>query len=148
MKLGEVVVTHMYYNFTKFHQNQMKKKKVLLIARFSVQNFKVSLELWKSYIVSASKNDSRTEKPNKGIKHFLYGKRFGSFLLNQFSSSFSNYNQHYFTYVGDKCSLIFPEFIAILLDDFYQYHMLFNQRWLLLFENQLFTLQNIIYQNH
>ena len=46
MKLGEVVVTHMYYNFTKFHQNRMKNKKVLLIARFSAQNFKVSVELW------------------------------------------------------------------------------------------------------
>ena len=45
MKLGEVVVTHVYYNFTKFHPNQMKKKKVLLIAHFSVQNFKVSVEL-------------------------------------------------------------------------------------------------------
>ena len=43
--------TYVYYNFTKFHQNQMKNKKVLLIARFSVQNFKVSVELWKSYIV-------------------------------------------------------------------------------------------------
>ena len=43
---------HVYYNFTKFHQNQMKNKKDLLIARFSVQNFKVSLELWKSYIVA------------------------------------------------------------------------------------------------
>ena len=51
MKLGEVVVIHVYYNFTKFHQNRMKNKKVLLIARFSVQNFKVSVELWKSYIV-------------------------------------------------------------------------------------------------
>ena len=28
-----------------------KTKKVLLIARFSVQNFKVSVKLWKSYIV-------------------------------------------------------------------------------------------------
>ena len=51
MKLGEVVVTHMYFNFTKFRQNWMKTKKVLLLAHFSVQNFKVSLELWKSYIV-------------------------------------------------------------------------------------------------
>ena len=51
MKLGEIVV-HMdnYKIFTKFQQNQMKKK-VLLIAHFSVQNFKVSIELWKSYIV-------------------------------------------------------------------------------------------------
>ena len=45
MKLGEVVITHVYYNFTKFHLNQMKNKKVLLVARFSVQNFKVSVEL-------------------------------------------------------------------------------------------------------
>ena len=52
MKLGEVVIIHVYYNFTKFHQNRMKnKKKVLLIAHFSVQNFKVSVELWKLYIV-------------------------------------------------------------------------------------------------
>ena len=45
MKLGEFVVIHVYYNFTKFHQNWMKNKKVLLIAHFSVQNFKVSVEL-------------------------------------------------------------------------------------------------------
>ena len=33
MKLGEIVVHHMdNYNFTKFHQNQMKNKKVLLLA--------------------------------------------------------------------------------------------------------------------
>ena len=44
MKLGEIVVHMNNYNFTKFHQNQMKNKKVLLIARFSVQNFKVSVE--------------------------------------------------------------------------------------------------------
>ena len=44
MKLGEVVVIHVYYNFTKFHQNRMKNKKVLLIAHFSVQNFKVLVE--------------------------------------------------------------------------------------------------------
>ena len=40
MKLGEIVVHMDNYNFTKFRQNQMKNKKVLLIARFSVQNFK------------------------------------------------------------------------------------------------------------
>ena len=51
MKLGEIVVPIMFYNFTKFHQNQMKNKKVLLIARFSIQNFEVSVESWKSYIV-------------------------------------------------------------------------------------------------
>ena len=39
------------YNFTKFYQNHVKNKKVLLIARFSDQNFKVSVESWKSYIV-------------------------------------------------------------------------------------------------
>ena len=43
--------THVYYNFTNFHQNRMKNIKVLLIACLSVQNFKVSVELWKSYIV-------------------------------------------------------------------------------------------------
>ena len=56
MKLGEVVVTDVYYNFTKFYKkNLMKNKKVLIIAHFSVQNFKVSVELWKSYIVGARK---------------------------------------------------------------------------------------------
>ena len=54
MKLGEIVVHMGNYNFTKFHQNQMKNKKVLLIARFSVQNFKVSVELWKLYIVQVN----------------------------------------------------------------------------------------------
>ena len=51
MKLREIVVHMDIYNFTKFHQNRMKNKKVSLIACFSVQNFKVSVELWKSYIV-------------------------------------------------------------------------------------------------
>ena len=54
MKLGQIVVHMDNYNFTKFHQNQMKNEKVLLIAHFSVQNFKVSVELWKSYIVASS----------------------------------------------------------------------------------------------
>ena len=51
MKLGEVVIIHVYNNFTEFQQNRIKNKNVLLIAHFSVQNFKVSVELWKSYIV-------------------------------------------------------------------------------------------------
>ena len=51
MKLCEVIVSHVYDNLTKFHKNQMKNKKVLLTARFSVQNYKVSVESWKSYIV-------------------------------------------------------------------------------------------------
>ena len=55
MKLGEIVIHMGNYNFTKFYQNQMKNKKVLLIVHFSVQNFKVSVELWKSYIVGPSR---------------------------------------------------------------------------------------------
>ena len=51
MKLGEIAVHIGNYNLTKF---QMKNKKDLLIACFSVQNFKVSVELWKSYIVMTS----------------------------------------------------------------------------------------------
>ena len=43
MKLGEVVVIHVHYNFTKFHQNRMTNKKGFLIARFSVHNFKVGI---------------------------------------------------------------------------------------------------------
>ena len=58
MKLGEIVVHIGYYNFTKFHQNQTKTKKVLLIAHFSVQNFKVSVESWKSYIVQKGQFNS------------------------------------------------------------------------------------------
>ena len=57
MKLGEVVVTHAYSNYTKYHPNWMKNKEVLLIARFSVQNFKVSVELWKSYIVHGGRGE-------------------------------------------------------------------------------------------
>ena len=51
MKLGEILVRMGNYNFNKYHQNQMKNEKVLLIAHFSVQNFEVSVESWKSYIV-------------------------------------------------------------------------------------------------
>ena len=65
MKLGEVVVIHVYYNFTKFHQNRMTNKKVLLIARFSVQNFKVSVELWKSYIVQSRGGTIRVGKSSR-----------------------------------------------------------------------------------
>ena len=54
MKLDEIVVHMDNYNFTNFHQNWMKNKKVLLRAHLSVQNYKVSVELWKSYIVSHS----------------------------------------------------------------------------------------------
>lgn len=37
MQFGKIVVHKLdNYNFTKFHQNEMKNKKVLLIARFSV----------------------------------------------------------------------------------------------------------------
>ena len=43
--------TQVYYNFAKFPQNWMKNKKVFLIACVSLQNFKVSVELLKSYIV-------------------------------------------------------------------------------------------------
>ena len=51
MKLSDILVHMDNYNFTKFHQNQIENKKVLLIVRFSVQNFKVSEESRKSYIV-------------------------------------------------------------------------------------------------
>ena len=53
MKLGEIVGHIGYYNFTKFHYNRMENKKVLLIAHISVQNFKVSVELGKLYILDA-----------------------------------------------------------------------------------------------
>ena len=66
MKRGEVVDIHVHYNFTKFHQNRMKNKKVLIIAHFSVQNFKVSVELWKSYIVTL-----RTQNPDLEVQPLL-----------------------------------------------------------------------------
>ena len=71
MKPGEVVVIHVYYNFTKFHQNQMKNKKVLLIACFSVQNFKVSVELWILYIVLQSTLKVWREKLIWGFFHLF-----------------------------------------------------------------------------
>ena len=78
MKLGEIVVHMDNYNFTKFHQNQMKNKKVLLIARFSVQNFKVSVESWKSYIVYVIRHKisylSKYERPKNGATPSTYTK--------------------------------------------------------------------------
>ena len=44
-----------------FHQNRMKNKKVLLIARFCVQDFKVSVESWKSSIVQHYENWSKPD---------------------------------------------------------------------------------------
>ena len=44
MKLGEIVVPCVYYNFTKFHQNQMKNIKGLSLAHLmDVSSLKVSL---------------------------------------------------------------------------------------------------------
>ena len=39
MKLGEVVVNHVYYNFTKFHQNRMKNKKRFINSPFFCSEF-------------------------------------------------------------------------------------------------------------
>ena len=39
MKLGEVVVIDVYYNFTKFHQNRMKNKKVFVYIPFFCSEF-------------------------------------------------------------------------------------------------------------
>ena len=39
LKLGELVVTHVYYNFTKFHQNQMKNKKSFINSPFFCSEF-------------------------------------------------------------------------------------------------------------
>ena len=55
MTLGEILVHMANYNFTKFHQNLKKNNFLLLIARFSVQNFKVAVESRKSYIVHSVK---------------------------------------------------------------------------------------------
>ena len=54
MKLGEVLVTHVYYNFSKFFLKKWMKTKIFINTHFSVQNFKVSVEFWKSYIVCKS----------------------------------------------------------------------------------------------
>ena len=70
------------YKFTKFHQNQMKNKKVLVTACFSVQNFKVSVELWKSYIVHTHKRRAC----NKDKYNFLtmFAPITNNFLWNYF----------------------------------------------------------------
>ena len=39
MKLGEIVEHMGYYNFTKFHQNQMKNKKVFIDSPFFCSEF-------------------------------------------------------------------------------------------------------------
>ena len=79
MTLGEVVVINVHYNFTKFHQNQMNNKKVSLIAHFSVQNFKVSVELWKSYIVYFVKQENTI-----GLMNFAPDDCFVKFTLMEF----------------------------------------------------------------
>ena len=85
MKLGEVVVIHVYYNYTKFHQNRMKNKKVLLMAQFSVQNFKVSVELWNLYIVRQAKPDELTKWRMKKV-----GYAWGFFCVEGEKSEFSS----------------------------------------------------------
>ena len=47
-----------------------EKQKVLLIARFSVQNFKMSVESWNSYIVHGGKNEKNSAiKLNHGSQN-------------------------------------------------------------------------------
>ena len=76
MKVGEIVVHMDNFNFTKFHQNKMKNKKVLLIARFSVQNFKVSVESWKSYIV-------RLPYFGNSFEHYAFGTNWLGLICRQ-----------------------------------------------------------------
>ena len=112
MKLGEIVVLTGNYNFTKFHQNQMKNKKVLSIARFSDQNLKVLVELWKSYIVhslwswvmfidlvwSKSMRNAQLHKlwwqlTNNNIN---WGMRFPKFICNNCEKNFSCWWHYHF----------------------------------------------------
>ena len=65
MKFGEIVVHMDKYNFPKFHQNQMKNKKVFLIAHFSVQNFKASVRIVK--IVHSVGGAAALKKPLKQL---------------------------------------------------------------------------------
>ena len=46
----------------------MKNKKVVLIARFSVPNFKVPVELLKSYIVAVQKKNSNPILENRKMQ--------------------------------------------------------------------------------
>ena len=81
MKLGEIVVHIDNYNFTKFHQNLIKNKKVFLIAHFSVQNFKVSVESWKLYIVRRFTYQAGLLATfSEGVHVFVY---FMYYLLNE-----------------------------------------------------------------
>ena len=57
MKLGKIVVCMSNYNFTKFHQNQMKTKKVLLIAPFLCSEFQSVTRIMK--IVHSTKGYSQ-----------------------------------------------------------------------------------------
>ena len=86
MKLGEIVIVINNYNFTKFHQIQMKNKKVLLIAHFFVQNFNISVESWKLYIVHMANRRLKTKFdfiPNcSSTKTFLYLFFFFFFILS------------------------------------------------------------------
>ena len=64
----------------------MKIKKVLLIPRFSAQNFKVSVELWKSYIVSlGSGNRTHLLKFEPITKNLPWNCRNSILLHNIFS---------------------------------------------------------------
>ena len=86
MKLGEVAVIHVYHSFTKLHQNWMKNKKVLLIARLSVKNFEVSVELLKSYIVQIEQEGKAAASNDitKGL-HFLSQVARATFLVSVFT---------------------------------------------------------------
>ena len=57
MKLGKVIVTrHRYYTISPSFVKIGWKKGLHINSLFSIQNFKVSVELWKSYIVRSVLN--------------------------------------------------------------------------------------------
>ena len=90
MKLGEIVVR--MGNFIKFHQNQMENKQVLLIAHFSVQNIKVSVSLWKSYIVHIVQHSAASRVPF--YKRAFYWNSSTSFAYRWYGPSTTSFSWH------------------------------------------------------
>ena len=55
MKFGEVVATHVYYNFTKFHQNRMRNKKGFFNSPFFCSEFQSVSRIVKNVHCASSK---------------------------------------------------------------------------------------------
>ena len=102
MKLGEIVVLMGNYNFNKFHQSQMKNKKVLLIAYLmDVSSIKVLLRSFQRQVNLALSFEPRNSVHIALLIYTMYYKLF--------------FKSHFVKYLALKAALLWSIFINYMV---------------------------------